>query len=62
MAHLYVWAAISDILDGSASPDRNDATAARVVQRVLKISHNEQQRLLLKYDKLTAKPGAEGVK
>jgi hypothetical protein len=48
-AHLYVWAAVVALLEGSTSPDR-DRAAVKQVDRVVAIAKKEQQRLLAKYD------------
>lgn len=53
-AHLYVWAAVTDILEGSATPGRHDAAANRAVSRVIAISKKEQDRCLRDYDKALA--------
>lgn len=49
-AHLYVWAAIIDILEGSATPGRSDARGASAVDQVIKIAREEQGRLLAAHD------------
>ncbi|WP_353085436.1 hypothetical protein [Stenotrophomonas sp.] len=49
-AHLYVWGAIIDILEGSATPGRSDSRGASAVDQVVKIARKEQVRLLAAHD------------
>ena len=58
-AHMYVWAAGDQLLEGGTSPDR-DPAAAKCVARVIAIAKSEQQRLLAKYDRALASVNVPG--
>lgn len=49
-AHLYVWGAVIDILEGGSTPGRSDARGASAVDQVVKIARKEQGRLLAAHD------------
>lgn len=49
-AHLYVWGAVIDILEGGSTPGRSDARGASAVDQVIKIARKEQGRLLAAHD------------
>ncbi len=59
-AHLYVWAAVVQLLEGPTSPDR-DMKAIKPINRVIAIAKKEQQRLLAKYDGELAKVDSKAV-
>lgn len=59
-AHLYVWAAVVQLLEGPTSPDR-DMKAIKPINRVIAIAKKEQQRLLAKYDGELAKVDRQAV-
>lgn len=59
-AHLYVWATVVGILEGSASP-HGDRAAIAPINRVIAIAKKEQQRLLAKYDRELAKVDSQAV-
>lgn len=59
-AHLYIWDAVVQLLEGPTSPDR-DLQAIKPVNRVIAIAKKEQQRLLAKYDGELAKVGSQAV-
>lgn len=59
-AHLYVWAAVVQLLEGPTSPDR-DMGAIKPINRVIAIAKKEQQRLLAKYDAELAKIDSQAV-
>ena len=50
LAHMYVWSAIQEILEGATDPGREDARAAKSRAQVVSICKREQQRCLKKYD------------
>lgn len=60
-AHLYVWGAVIDILEGSSTPGRSDAEAERAVERVIAIARKESQRLLSKHDAAVAGMSGKAV-
>ena len=49
-AHLYVWGAVINILEGGATPGRSDALGAEAVDQVIGIARKEQGRLLAAHD------------
>lgn len=51
LAHLYVWYSVVSILEGSSTPDRQDATASKAVNRVIDIAKREGVRLVAIHDK-----------
>lgn len=55
-AHLYVWAAVESILEGSASPGRECQQSQKSVDRILKIVRGEMQRCLRNHDKAMKEP------
>jgi hypothetical protein len=55
LAHLYVWGAVIDIMEGGASPDRGDISADADVRRVVAIARKQTQRLLKIHDKAMEK-------
>lgn len=51
LAHLYVWDTVVSILEGSATPSRQDAKSSKEVDKVICIARRECQRLLVIHDR-----------